>query len=429
MKQQVSTKINVLSGCHAKPFEAYNVGSTSPFDKLRVTRRMWSMFSAMLLSFAAFSQIDTIKTSQDAIYDRPFITIGKTSTAVGGYLEGNTNYFSEDGVSEGFSMEMRRFNIFLYSNIHSRIKFLSELEFEHGTEEISLETALLDFELNQGLNFRAGILLPQIGIVNANHDSPKWEFVERPLSSTEIIPTTLSEIGFGIHGKLYQEQTIFSYDVYIVNGLQENVILNDLGKTHLPSGKDPEMFGEDNNGTPMFNAKLALTNRKLGEMGFSYYGGVYNTFNQEGNTVEEKRSLHLLAFDLSTHIKKLSIIGEYAHATVQVPNDLKGLYGTAQYGTFIEFSYPVLKRKMIGFENAVVKASLRAEKIDYNEGTMPPTNNNIGDEVSAVSFGMGFRPSASTIIRFNYRYHWIYDFLGNPPAHLAGFQFGIASYF
>ena len=41
---------------------------------------------------------------EDPIYDRPFITsFGGGHTAVGGYVEGNTNYFSEDGVSEGFS--------------------------------------------------------------------------------------------------------------------------------------------------------------------------------------------------------------------------------------------------------------------------------------------------------------------------------------
>lgn len=383
----------------------------------------------LLLSPRSFSQSDSTKTSQDAIYTRPFITIGKTNTATGGYIEGNTNYFAEDGVSEGFSMELRRFNIFLYSNINSRIKFLSELEFEHGTEEIALETALLDFELNPALNFRAGILLPQIGLVNANHDSPKWEFVERPLSSTEIIPSTLSEVGFGFHGKLYQDKTIFAYDAYIVNGLQENVILNDEGRTHLASGKNPEMFGEDNNGTPMFNAKISLANKKIGEMGLSYYGGVYNRFSLEGNIVEEKRSVHLVAFDLNTHIKELKIQGEFVSASVQIPNDLKEIYGSRQYGTFLELSYPILKRKMIGFENSVLNANVRVERIDYNAGTMGAENMNIGDEVSALALGVGFRPSASTVIRFNYRYHHIYNFLGNPPAHLGGFQFGVASYF
>ncbi len=112
----------------------------------------------------AFAQRDSVSVqkkdttiNQDAIYNRPFIQLGRSTTAVGGYLEANTNYFVTDGIPEGFSMEMRRFNIFLYSAISNRIRFLSELEFEHGTEEISLETALLDFQLNQALEFRAGI--------------------------------------------------------------------------------------------------------------------------------------------------------------------------------------------------------------------------------------------------------------------------------
>ena len=383
----------------------------------------------LCIASSLFSQTDSLKISQDAIYNRPFITLGKTSTAVGGYVEGNTNYFTEDGVTEGFSMELRRFNIFLYSSIHDKIKFLSEVEFEHGTEEIALETALLDFEVHPALNFRTGIILPQIGLVNANHDSPKWEFIERPLSSTEIIPTTLSEVGFGVHGKFFQDKTMFSYDAYIVNGLQENIILNDIGKTHLASGKSTEMFEEDNNGTPMFNAKISLANRKIGEVGLSYYGGVYNRFNIEGNIVEEKRNLSLFAFDLSATIKKLKVMGEFAYVSIEVPDDLKDLYAENQYGTFVEFSYPVFKRKMIGFENAVINLNLRAERIDYNLGTMKHDGSKIGDEVSALAAGIGFRPSPSIIIRANYRYHLTYDFLGNPPAHLAGFQFGIATYF
>lgn len=374
------------------------------------------------------TQRDSVHLSQDAVYNRPFITIGKTNTAVGGYVEGNTNYFSEDGVTEGFSMELRRFNIFLYSRIHEKIKFISELEFEHGTEEIALETAQLDFEFHPALNFRAGIILPQIGLVNTNHDSPKWEFVERPLSSTEIIPTTLSEVGFGIHGKLFQENTIFSYDIYAVNGLQENIILNENGKTYLPSGKSPEMFGEDNNGLPMYNAKISLANRKFGELGLSYYGGIYNRFNLEGNIVEEKQQLSLYTADISFQVKKLSFKGEFAYVNIDVPKNLQGLFSTRQYGAFAELSYPVIKRKILGFEHSVVNLSIRSEIVDFNleefnDGTA------IGDEIAGFAFGIGFRPSSSTIIRINYRDHLLYDFLGNPPAHLAGFQVGVASYF
>ena len=378
---------------------------------------------------SAFGQNDSTKTSQDAAFDRPFINVGKTNTAIGGYVEGNTNYFSEDGISEGYSMELRRFNFFLYSSIHKRVKFISEVEFEHGTEEIALELAQLDFEFNPSLNFRAGILLPQIGMINANHDSPKWEFIERPLSSTEIIPSTLSEVGFGFHGKFFPGNKILAYDAYLVNGLQDGIILNSEGRTHLASGKSIEMFEEDNNGTSMLNAKIFLANRRMAEVGISYYGGIYNRYNVEGNVIDEKRMLAVAAFDFSTKIKKLRVFGEFAYVSIDVPADIQEIYGTKQLGTFLELSYPVLKRTMLGFENAVLNVNLRGEKTDYNMGTYSFNGSRIGDEVNALSLGIGFRPTSSTVIRTNYRYHWIYDALGNPPAHLGAFQVGVASYF
>ncbi|MBW8051748.1 MAG: hypothetical protein FVQ77_15715 [Cytophagales bacterium] len=383
----------------------------------------------LIISDQAKAQQDTIYTSQDAIYNRPFITIGKTQTAIGGYLEANTNYFAEDGVSEGFSMEMRRFNIFLYSAIIPRVSFLAELEFEHGTKEIELETALLDFEINTALNFRAGIILPQIGLVNANHDSPKWEFIERPLSSTQIIPTTLSEIGFGFHGKFFPGKFIISYDAYLVNGLNENIILNESGRTFLQDGKSEEMFEEDNNGTPMFNGKIAIARREIGELGVSYYGGTYNKFRIEGEQVEEKRNLSVFALDISTTIYKANIRGELVVVALNVPDDIREIYGGKQRGGFVETVYPLIERKILGYENAKINVNLRLERIDYNIGEFESTSSKIYDEVTAIAAGLSFRPSANTVIRANYRYHWIRDLTGNPAVHLAGFQFGMASYF
>lgn len=379
-------------------------------------------------SFRRITPGDSI-TNQDAIYDRPFITLGRSRTAVGGYMEGNTNYFAEDGVTDGFTMEMRRFNIFFYSSIHPKIKFLSELEFEHGTEEISLETALLDFELNQALNFRAGIILPQIGIFNANHDSPKWEFVDRPLSSTELIPTTLSEIGFGFHGKFYAGSNILSYDAYLVNGLQEGVVFNTKGRTSLASGKSPEMFAEDNNGTPMYNARLAFVNRKIGEAGISYYGGTYNRFRIEGIQVEPRQNLSILAADFSTSLGKLKIQGELVKVNVELPETASEVFGSAQWGGFADLIYPVLKRKMLRFDNAVLNISTRIERADFNLGTFSFNDSKIRDELTATSFAIGFRPVPGTVIRFNYRYIWKQDMLGNPMVHIGGYQIGVASYF
>lgn len=375
------------------------------------------------------SSSTSVSTSQDGIYsNRPFIKSDRR-IAIGGYVEGNTNYFVEDGLTDGFSMELRRFNVFLFSAISPRVRFLSELEFEHGTEEIALETALLDFKVDPALNFRAGILLPPIGQFNQNHDSPLWEFVDRPLVSTTIIPATLSEVGFGLFGKFYRSQFIFTYDLYLTNGLQDNVILNADGRTSTAAGKSPEMFAEDNNGRPMYTGKIAARHRSIGELGLSFYGGTYNTFRQDGTTVDEKRNLWIFAVDGSFQVKKLSITGEYAYNTVEVPSDVTEIFGRRQSGAFIDFVYPVLQKKLLRFEQTIVNANLRLEAVDYNHGTFSSTGQHIGDEVKAISIGGSLRPNKSTVIKAVYQYQWINDILRNPTTKRAGLQIGVASYF
>ena len=259
------------------------------------------LICGLAVSKSAAQERDTASTPDDVIYNRPFITnIGASNTSIGGYAEGNTNYFSTDGISDGFSMEMRRFNIFMYSAIGTNIRFISELEFEEGTEEINLETALVDFEIHPAFILRGGIILPAIGRFNQNHDGPKWDFVERPLVSTEIIPSTLSEVGFGAHGKFFSGDFTFSYQAYATNGLQENIILNEEGRTFLPAGKTDDILAEDNNGSPAINGKIGISHQRLGDIGFSYYGGVYNNFRREGEQIAPKRRFHIAAVDLST---------------------------------------------------------------------------------------------------------------------------------
>lgn len=377
---------------------------------------------------------DSLVTNQQAIYNRPFIGLGATGISIGGYAEGNTNYFIEDGLTEGFSMEMRRVNLFVYSPIGKRLRYLMELEFEHGTEEIALETAQIDFEINKYLSFRSGIILPQIGVFNANHDSPVWDFVDRPLSSTMIIPSTLSEVGFGIFGNAVMGSGQISYDFYVVNGLAGGVVLNEEGKTFIPGGKSLEMLEEDNNGLPMYNARVAWCQSGIGEVGVSYYGGVYNTFRLEGEEIADRNSLGIIAIDYNTDFEKIDIKGEYVIANIEVEETLQPLYGTRQWGGFVEVDYSVKKGKLIGFDHANLLLMARLEKVDMNAGDFKTTLVSLPDitkydHETALSGGVAFRPNGRAVFKVNYRYHWIRDLVGNPAAKKAGIQVGIATYF
>lgn len=381
----------------------------------------------ILVSNASYAQNDTT-TVQDGIYNRPFIgSVGKT--AVGGYVEGNTNSFVEDGIPEGFSFELRRFNIFLFSNISEHVRLISELEFEHGTEEIALETALVDFEINPAFKIRGGILLPPIGAYNINHDSPQWEFVERPLVSTQIIPTTLSEVGFGAHGKFFPGNFIVSYDVYMTNGLGDGVILNSEGRTHLAGGKTEAQFEEDNNGSPAFSGRLALSRYGWGELGLSYYGGIYNTYQIEGDQIDQKRRLNIYSFDYQADVWIAELKGEIAYAAVDIQDDLRELFGEKQWGGHLDIIVPVWKPDLLSYRNSTLNVNLRLERIDFNIGSFSSTGKRIFDETTAVVPGISFRPTGDTVFRLNYIRRWYKDLFGNAAVQTAGVQFGFATYF
>jgi hypothetical protein len=382
----------------------------------------------------AAAQADTVGAradttlAQEGIYDRPFIG-ALAGTSVGGYLEGNTNYFVEEGVTEGFSMELRRFNIFLFSSISSRVRFLSELEFEHGTEEIALETALVDIQVRPGLVIRAGIILPPLGYFNQNHDSPKWDFVERPLVSTDIIPSTLSEVGGGVYGKILTGGAVLSYDAYVTNGLGDGVVDNELGRTNIPSGKGGEQLGEDNNGSPAFTGRVAARRPGLGEVGLSWYGGHYNAFRVEGVDVDERRRLSITALDAGFAVAGVELRGEAALARVDLPSGLAEVFGHRQWGAHLDVVIPVWRPAIPAYDDAMLALAVRVEHLDYNRGTFSSTGRSIGDEVTAVVAGTSFRPTPGTVFRANYRYHWTRDFVGNDLARAAGFQLGFATYF
>ena len=394
--------------------------------------------SISLLLTISLSQLvaqtdSTEYTNLDAIFNRPFVINAennKSSAAIGGYIEGNTNYFETDGVSEeGFGMELRRFNIFLYATVHDRIKFISELEFEHGTEEIALETALLDFEIHPAFVFRMGILLPPVGYFNQNHDSPKWEFIDRPLVSTQIIPSTLSEMGLGFYGKVPVNAHMLTYELYIVNGLGSGIIENPENRSFLGAGKSPGMFEGDNNGIPSLTGRMALKVDKLGEFGISGYTGVYNDYKIDGIEVDEKRRVSLFALDYQLKIAKLKVIGETAWSFIDVPDNYGQQFGNQQFGTHLDLIYPILKTTIFDWDDVTLNLINRTEYVDFNQGTFESTGDNIYDEIFSVMPGISLRFSPNTLLRLNYRMAWEKDILGNPASKTAGIQFGFATYF
>jgi len=403
------------------------------------------LFIFLLITVSSFAQIDStllrrtpVDTSvrrsmnMDAVYNRPFLKIGKTPVSIGGYVEAHYQYLGENGISEGHSFAIPRMTLFVASSIHRKIRFLSELELEEGGKEISIEFAAVDFNMHPLLNFRGGVIMNPIGAFNQNHDGPKWEFINRPVAMTQMLPATWSNVGAGIYGRQYIRQWAFGYEVYLTNGFNDAIVSNNLNRTSLPASKESrERFEESSNGKLLLTAKAAVRYAKLGEIGVSFMGGVYNKFQDDGLRLDDQRRVDVWAIDFNTTLPflKTYIVGEYAFVKVDVAPQFGQQFGEHQGGGFVDIVQPVVRRDMFGFQQAVLNFAVRLETLDWNKGKFVETNTTIGDDFRAIVPGISFRPTQQTVIRVNYRFEKHRDLFNNPATKSGGIQVGMSSYF
>ncbi len=142
--------------------------------------------------------------------------------SIGGYGEA---YYRKDVSDKSRSdrdfADNLRFVLYTGYKFTDRIIMNTELEFEHaGTGaggSVSVEFAYIDFLLWEWANFRAGMLLAPLGIVNELHEPVFFHGVERPEVERRIIPSTWRENGIGIFGQLLPG---LEYRIYGMNALE-----------------------------------------------------------------------------------------------------------------------------------------------------------------------------------------------------------------
>lgn len=400
-----------------------------------------TLYKTLAISLGLFSTTGLAQQSQDkdsimnmdAAFNRPNLTSDRSPVSIGGYLEANTIHSTNDeGDTDGLSFQARRLTLFVSASISKRIKFMTEIEFEDGGDEVEIEFASIDVALHSLLNLRGGIIMNPIGGFNQNHDGPKWEFVERPNVATQMLGATLSNAGFGLHGKTYHKDWIFGYEAYLTNGFNSTIISNEEDKTYLPAGKaNPDRFMNNASGKAMFTGKLAIKNRHIGEVGFSYMGGTYNQHVDDGEDIEDPADINVYAIDFQTGIPSwgTQIVGEVAWVKVQMPDTYTQQYGRNQRGMFVDVVQPVYRKRVLDWEDATVNLAARLDYVDWNKGRFNETGTKIGDEVLAITPAISFRPTPRTVFRINYRYEWTKDIINNPAAHEATWYMGFSTYF
>lgn len=354
-------------------------------------------------------------------YDKPHLfRTGSGRASLGGYAEAHFRYGKEAGIEEERTFVPKRFNLFFHSLVSDRFRMAAELEFEDGTDEILLELAALDFELHPSLTIRAGMLLSPLGKFNLAHDSPTNKVTDRPLVSTQVIPTALSEPGAGALGAFYPTpRTRVSYELYAVNGFDEGLLGESDAGTRIAEGRHNV---EDNNNSPAFTGRLGLSPLPRTELGFSFHRGQYNRTSLEGITIDEARHLTILAVDAEAAWRQLRFSGEYARATLDLPQGLLGsIYASKQQGFYLQASAAFLKDALAAVPGSTFEGVVRLDRVDLDSDIA-------GDHQTRLTLGLNFRPSPESVFKFNYLYDWRRD-RQNVEVPAAGLVCSVATYF
>ncbi len=144
-------------------------------------------------------------------------------TSIGGYGELHYNGGNKDEI------DFHRFVLFIGHEFNDRIRFASELEFEHAFVEdtadgsnggaVELEQAYVEFDIGERSASRAGLFLLPVGILNETHEPPTFFGVERNIVESAIIPTTWWEGGVSGHTRT---DNGFGFDLAFHSGLEVN---------------------------------------------------------------------------------------------------------------------------------------------------------------------------------------------------------------
>jgi hypothetical protein len=246
------------------------------------------------------------------------------------------------------TVDFHRFVLLFSHRFSDRLRFVGELELEHavveGLEEggeIELEQAYIDFLAKPSLNFRAGMLLVPVGIINERHEPPVFHGVERPFVDTFIVPSTWFDAGAGVHGSLSKG---FRYRVYA---------MAPLDATEFSAGEG--LRGGAQHGSEASVRNVAWTGR-LEYVGFrGLQTGVSFWRGDTGfNVPRIETAVGLYEFDARFRLGRLEARGQHAHVFVDgagALNDaLARLRGVDPHvaeemrGSYVEASWRVLPR-------------------------------------------------------------------------------------
>ena len=325
---------------------------------------------------------------------------------LGGYAEIHANF---NQGSDKDQIDIHRFVLEMGYEFEDWIRFRSEIEIEHAfvsddDGELSLEQFYADFMFNDKVTLRVGRFLTPLGIVNAHHEPPSFNGVERPSVDRVIIPSTWSSDGVGIHGKLVDS---LSYELYAAGGLDGSQFdpvggIRDGRLKERPSLNDIALMGRvDYFPFVSFSAPAGQMLR----LGLAGYTGGVNNGDQGSNPGVSGANLTLAAADFDYTVSKFDFRGEAAYTWIDEAAKLPAGVAKELVGWYLESAYHVMpdswKKGRWSESDTVV--FVRYEDFDTQHKTVSGVARVPGGDRQEWTTGLGFYFTPSIVLKADYQ--------------------------
>lgn len=347
---------------------------------------------ATLMSTALFAEASDI-TSAKGVGGKNITAFDRVGERkIGGYFD---NEFYSTNSAQTF--KAHRLILQVSSQIHEKILFNTEIEYEYGAViedtddgsggdgELKVEQAWVDFEYAEDHFFRSGIVIVPFGIVNILHDSDVRDTTNRPIHAKYIVPTTWFDSGAGAHGSFDVNDWEFTYEGYLINGLNQDI----SGTAGLRNAR-PSLKTDNNKGSALAG-RLGISPTLGLEIGTSLYTGTYSDTDEE--------SVTMLGLDALWKKGPYEVIAEYAEVSIDAidsttPEKMNGYYVEGHY----HFMPAFLRNAFFaqGFDDPTFTAFAR-----YGEVDLDTSVTDVYDRTQ-VTVGLNYRPTKTVVFKAEY---------------------------
>jgi len=327
--------------------------------------------------------------------------------SIGGYAQIDYNQVFGNSKYHNGTLDVHRLVILMAYNFNNRLKFITEIEYEH-VKEVYIEQAFVQYKLNNLINIRAGLLLIPMGIINEYHEPPSFNGVERPYIDNYIAPTTWRELGFGISGNHISSS--LKYQLYIVNGFNGYDGSPNLnGKYGLRKGRQKGAASYIS--SPNYTAKLEYYGIRGLNIGLSgYYGNsqssLYDEIAKEDLSAISKAdssivTISMLGMDARYNFKGFQLRGQIYISSIsntEQYNTFTGSdLGSNMLGYYIEAGYNIF-RPLSNIKSQLIPF-IRYGYYNTQQSVTGLTQKNLAYENTILTAGIGWMISPKVVVK------------------------------